>query len=216
MTNNKIHISMSTVSPDTINKINLLHRKHKNFLIVAPVFGRPETAAMRELWIFLSGDSVAKTRALPILKLLSKGTYDFGENISSASIIKLASNFLVASAIASIGESCAFLEKSGLDSKIFADMIVNTLFSCQVYRYHAGNIASKKFLPAEFKQTLGLKDINLILKFSKEKNIQMPIAEIIKNNLLFSIENNQEDLDWSAMTLKCFSCQEFSQQFSVN
>ena len=58
-----LHISMSTVSPETSRKLAAEHARRGSLFVAAPVFGRPDAAAARTLWICLSGSSAAKARA---------------------------------------------------------------------------------------------------------------------------------------------------------
>src|SRR5579859_2398517 len=50
-----IHISMSTVLPGAAKKFAALHAQHGSTYIEAPIFGRPEAAVARQLWIPLAG-----------------------------------------------------------------------------------------------------------------------------------------------------------------
>ncbi|HEY9615331.1 MAG TPA: NAD(P)-dependent oxidoreductase, partial [Microcoleaceae cyanobacterium] len=77
--NDGIHLSMSTVSPTTAHKLAELHTQHGSHYVAAPVFGRPDAAAARKLWIALSGQLAVKERVKPILDQLGQGIFDFGE-----------------------------------------------------------------------------------------------------------------------------------------
>jgi len=46
-----LHISMSTVSPETSRKLAQEHARRGSLFLTAPVFGRPEAAAAKKLWI---------------------------------------------------------------------------------------------------------------------------------------------------------------------
>lgn len=52
---NGIHLSMSTVSPVLSQKLADLHAEYGSLFVEAPVFGRPEAAAARQLWICVAG-----------------------------------------------------------------------------------------------------------------------------------------------------------------
>jgi 3-hydroxyisobutyrate dehydrogenase-like beta-hydroxyacid dehydrogenase len=94
-----IHLSMSTVSSATANKLAKHHKQRGAHYLAAPVFGRPDAAAARKLWICLSGNGVAKERVLPLLNILGQGVFDFGEEVGAANVVKIAGNFLIISAI---------------------------------------------------------------------------------------------------------------------
>jgi len=199
----QIHILMCTVSPEIISKLYKAHTINGSQLVTAPVLGRPEAAASKKLWILLGGVQKAKEKVIPILNMLGQKIFDFGEDITSTSHVKLAINFLVLSAIESIGESVDFIKKTGLDASLFAGLITEILFDCTAYKYHANNIVEQKFSPAGFKLSLGLKDAGLLKKSAEELNVHMPVLNILIKKLFLSIEQKRENLDWAAITLNC-------------
>lgn len=201
LTRSNIHISMSTVSPQTVEQVDQLHKQNGTGFVVAPVLGRPEAAENRKLWFFLSGNKRLKIKLNEIFLQLGQGVYDCGEEISLSSKIKLAINFMILTAIESMGEAFDFIEKVGIDRDQFAHIVRNTLFDCLAYRYHADNIAKRKFEPAGFKLSLGLKDINLLLDVSGKKNVPLPLANLLHSRLLASLAKNRGDLDWGAITI---------------
>src|SRR6266481_1445367 len=138
---NGIHLSMSTVSPATARKLADLHAKHGSIYLAAPVFGRPEAAAARKLWICLSGPQLARERVQPVLKALGQGIFDFGEDPGAANIVKLCGNFLILSAMEAMAEALTLAEKSGMDRSAVSDMLTHTLFSAPIYQIYGKMIA---------------------------------------------------------------------------
>lgn len=108
-----IHLSMSTVSSATANKLAKHHEQRGAHYLAAPVFGRPDAAAARKLGICLSGNGVAKERVLPLLNILGQGVCDFGEEVGAANVVKIAGNFLIISAIEAMAEAFTLAEKNG-------------------------------------------------------------------------------------------------------
>src|SRR5437899_12045864 len=90
------------------------HARHKVAYLAAPVFGRPEAAAARRLWICLSGQQSAKQRVQPILAAVSQGIFDFAEDPGAANVVKLCGNFLIAAAIVAFAEARTLSQKCGL------------------------------------------------------------------------------------------------------
>jgi 3-hydroxyisobutyrate dehydrogenase-like beta-hydroxyacid dehydrogenase len=88
---------MSTISPTLACRLAQHHRGYQVSYIAAPVFGRPEAAAARKLWICVSGHAAAKQRIHPVLKTMGQGIFDFGEEPDAAHVVKLTGNFLLAS-----------------------------------------------------------------------------------------------------------------------
>src|SRR5271166_853729 len=129
-----VHLSMSTISPETARRLAQEHLKTGASYVAAPVFGRPEAAAARKLWICTSGPKAAKDRSSPILKAMGQGIFDFGEDPGAANVVKLTGNFLIAAAIEAMGEALALAEKNGVDRLTLAEMLGRTLFAAPVYQ----------------------------------------------------------------------------------
>lgn len=197
-----IHIAMSTVSPETIEKIDKIHKIRNTGFLSSPVLGRPVAIENKEAALFLSGNKVLKDKITPIIKCFGEEIFDFGESLKSASIAKLAMNFLILSAIESMGEAFSFVEKSALNSSIFSNMVTQTIFSCAGYKYHAKNIVERNFTPAGFRLDLGMKDISLLIREAKKGNIDMPVAYLLEKRLNSCAKKNRDKLDWSAISLE--------------
>ncbi len=126
-----IHLSMSTVSPTTAQKLADLHEKRGAHYIASPVFGRPDAVAARKLWICMSGNSSAKARVQPLLEKLGQGTFDFGEKPGAANVVKIAGNFMIISAIEAMAEAFTLAEKNGIDRAQVANLFGQTLLPAQ-------------------------------------------------------------------------------------
>ena len=50
-----VHVSLSTIAPATARRLAEHHARHKVEYVAAPVFGRPEAAAAKRLWVVASG-----------------------------------------------------------------------------------------------------------------------------------------------------------------
>lgn len=200
-----IHISMSTISPETTQKLEAIHRAKGAFFVAAPVFGRPDAAAAAKLWICVAGDPKVKKQIDPILKLMGERVEDFGEDPKNANIVKLAGNFMILSAIESLGEAAALAENSGIDKQHLIKFFLETLFSCPVYRNYGTIIAKEAFEPAGFRLALGLKDINLIQAAAQTSTTNMPFANVLHALLEEGVEQGRGNQDWSAITLSAKS-----------
>ncbi|HXN13327.1 MAG TPA: NAD(P)-dependent oxidoreductase [Candidatus Acidoferrales bacterium] len=196
-----IHISMSTISPATARKLAKYHADKGSIYVAAPVFGRPEAAAAKRLWICTAGPESAKHKIAPILDAIGQKTFDFGEEPGAANALKVAGNFLIAAAMESMAEALAMLEKSGVDRVAAIEMITSTLFACPVYQGYGNAIAHMRHTPVGFRLLLGLKDVELALKTGGEVRAPMPIAAILRDRLISSIAKGRGEMDWSALAL---------------
>lgn len=196
-----IHVSMSTIAPATSGKLSAIHSQHGSLYVSAPVFGRPEAAAAKKLWICQSGATSAKERIRPALEAMGQGIYDFGEDPGAASIVKLCGNFMILSVLETLGEALVLAEKSGLDRRALASFFGETIFACPIYQIYGRSIANRTYEPAGFRIELGLKDANLIIDAANKAETPMPLARLVQERMLAAVANGHKDLDWAAIEL---------------
>jgi 3-hydroxyisobutyrate dehydrogenase-like beta-hydroxyacid dehydrogenase len=199
--NGLVHLSMSTIAPETARRLAAEQARHGGLYASAPVFGRPEAAAARKLWICLSGSEAARARVRPILEVLGQGTFEFGEDSGAANVVKLSGNFLIAAAMEAMAEIAALAEKSGLERSAVIGMLARTLFSCPIYQNYGAAIAERRHEPAGFRLALGLKDVDLALQAARSAGSPMPMASLLHDRLLSAVARGRGALDWSALAL---------------
>jgi 3-hydroxyisobutyrate dehydrogenase-like beta-hydroxyacid dehydrogenase len=196
-----VHISMSTVSPALARRLVERHRERGNLYVAAPVFGRPEMAAARKLVICVAGEEPAKARARPLLEVLGQDIFDFGQEAPAAHVVKLAGNFLIASAIEALGEAAALLRKSAVDPAAFMNLMSTTLFACPVYQNYGRIVTEGRYAPAGFRLALGLKDAELVGQAASGSVTPMPFADLVRQRFLAAVAKGRSDLDWAAVAL---------------
>jgi len=191
-----IHISMSTISPETAEALEILHAEKGSIYLSAPVFGRPEAAAAKKLWICTSGDQQAKEIAKPVLDSLGQGIFDFGEKIGSANVIKISGNFMILSSLEMMAECFTLAEKFGIERTKTSEFFTSTLFTAPLFQNYGRLLANKQYEPVGFKAKLGLKDARLAVKLSQLSETPMPLANLTHNRLLTAIAKGGGDKDW--------------------
>ncbi|MGB3485472.1 MAG: NAD(P)-dependent oxidoreductase [Mycobacterium sp.] len=194
-----VHISSSTISLDLANRLTHAHADHGQKFVSAPVFGRPEAAAAAGLYIVVAGAPDAVAAAMPVLDAIGQRTFVVSEDPPAANIVKLAGNFLIASAIESLGEAMALVAKAGVDKALYLNVLTSTLFGAPVYQAYGRIIADEAYHPAGFAAPLGLKDIGLALKAGEELQVPLPVASLLRDRLLGLLAAGGADLDWSAI-----------------
>ncbi len=196
-----VHLSMSTVAPATARRLAAYHMDRGSAYVAAPVFGRPEAAAAKKLWICAAGAPAAKSRIASLLETLGQRVYDFGDNPAAANVVKLAGNFLIVSALEAMAEAFALVEKNGIDRANFAGLMTETLFGCLIYQNYGKLIAAQTYEPAGFKLSLGKKDIDLVLQTANENCMPMPLASLLHDRLVTGLARTRGDMDWTALAL---------------
>ena len=197
-----VHVSMSTILPQTAKDLAVQHQENGQHYLAAPVSGRPEAAIARKLNFVVSGEGKIKKDAEPLLKEAgAAGIWDFGENIIAANTVKLCGNFLIAAAIEAIGESIVLAEKSGVNAQQMWNMFSQTLFNAPVYHNYSNIVIQRKFEPAAFTAKLGLKDLNLVLQQAAAIDTFMPLAALLKENMQYLVATGKDQIDWSAVAM---------------
>jgi len=197
-----IHISMSTILPQTAADLASLHEINGQHYLAAPVFGRPEAAAAKKLNYVISGAEAVRRKIEPLLKDAGAlGVFHFGDTFTAANTVKLCGNFLIASALEAIGESAALANQSGVNAAEMWQMFSQTLFNTPLYQNYSNIILQKKFEPAAFTARLGLKDMNLVLQQAAAVNQNMPLASLLKNNMQQLVNSGKDQIDWSAVSM---------------
>jgi len=196
-----LHISMSTVSPDTSRSLAKRHASMGVSFLAAPVFGRPEAAAARKLWICNSGPADAKTRAKPIFDAISQGVFDFGQDVGAANVVKLAGNFLLTAAIEAMAEASALAEKNGIRRADLLNMFTSTLFNCPIYVNYSKRLIDADFENAGFTIPLILKDMRLVQQTAFQSQSPMPLVNLFCDRYLTLLAKGKANLDASALAL---------------
>jgi 3-hydroxyisobutyrate dehydrogenase-like beta-hydroxyacid dehydrogenase len=194
-----LHVSMSTISVGLAKELATAHAGAGQRFISAPVFGRPEAAAAAKLFIVAAGEPRAIEACLPLFNALGQKTIPIGPEPSTANLVKLSGNFLLASAIEALGEAIALVSKAGVDGRAYVELLTSTIFPAPVYASYGGLIAAKRFEPAAFTAALGLKDIRLALAAAESLGVPMPLGTLLHRRFLRLLDEGGAKLDWSAL-----------------
>ena len=192
-----IHLSMSTIAPETSRHLATLHNEQHSCYVSAPVFGKPDAAAAQKLWIATSGPAEAKARVQPLLDAMSQGVYDFGDDPGAANVVKLTGNFLFGAAIEAMGEAFTLAQKNGISRTAVYEFFTQTLFACPVYKNYGKLISEEHYQPIGAVPSLIRKDFGLILQASQDAAVPMPLASLVHDRLTAMVAKGREDRDWA-------------------
>jgi 3-hydroxyisobutyrate dehydrogenase-like beta-hydroxyacid dehydrogenase len=190
-----VHLGMSTVSVALSRKLAQEHAGRGQRYVAAPVFGRPEAAQARQLWIVAGGEW---NDLKAVLEALGQGTFAVAEP-HQASLVKLCGNFLIASMIEALGEALALAEKGGVDPQQMIGFFGSTMFNTPIVKGYGGRIAATEFEPAGFAMALGLKDVTLAMKAGEELRVPLPLASIARDHLLAALARGRDGWDWGGL-----------------
>lgn len=195
-----IHINMATISVALANQLLALHQARGVGYLAAPVLGRVNVAEAGQLQILAAGDAQALASVQPLFDVLGQKTWHFGDRPEQANAVKLSVNFMIASAIGTMGEAVALAQGYGVDKGSVLDLVTSTLFNAPVYKGYGSAIAEERFEPAGFKLALGLKDVRLAMDAAEKVNVPLPLASTLRDTHIESLAHGEGHLDWAALS----------------
>jgi 3-hydroxyisobutyrate dehydrogenase-like beta-hydroxyacid dehydrogenase len=194
-----LHISMSTIAVATADHLTDLHAARGVRFFCAPVFGRPDAAASAKLFIVAGGAATDLQWASPLFASIGQRVFHVSETPSAACLVKLCGNFMILSAIESLGEAMTLAAKGGVAKQQLLEVLTGTLFDALVYRNYGPILVEERFKPAGFAAPLGLKDMRLVSQSAESLRVPMPLLSVLRNHLLQTIANEGDDIDWSGI-----------------
>ena len=197
-----IHVAMGTHSVKTIRALAAAHGEAGQVLLSAPVLGRPDAVTAGRLVMIVGGEPEGVQRCGPLFEALGRRVFEVGVDPGSAAAMKLANNFLLACAIEAMGEAFALVQKNGVDSDVFREMIMDGLFASPAYTIYSKIIAAQAWDEVGFTVTLGLKDVNLALAAGELAAVPLPSGNVCRDRLLGAIAHGDQDRDWATMALE--------------
>ena len=194
-----VHVSMSTVLPETAARLSRQHAACRGYYVAAPVMGRPDVVKLGKQSYYVAGDAAAKARIIPVLEQIGTRIFDFGENPADANTAKLGANFLIAASIEAMSEAFVLMEKNGVDPAKLHDALASTLFACPIFQNYGRNILDEAYRTPLFKLALGLKDIRLINRTADVSGTPMRFASVLKDRFLSAMAHGRLDYDWTGI-----------------
>ncbi|UAL11247.1 NAD(P)-dependent oxidoreductase [Caulobacter segnis] len=194
-----VHVNHATISTDLAAELAVLHAELGLGYVAAPVFGRPPVAQAGGLNVLAAGAPDAVAKAQPVLEMLAAKVWPLGEDPVRANALKLAGNFMIVSAIESMGEAVALGEAYGVAAPDLLDMLSSTLFAAPIYKIYGAMIAERRYSPPGFAAELGLKDVRLVLDAAEAKGLSMPLADLAEASLESLLGGGEKDLDLAAL-----------------
>ena len=194
-----VHVSSSTISVALSEKLAEAHAQAGQRYVAAPVFGRPEAAAAKALWVMASGAPADVQRCRPLLEAIGRGLTIAGERPSAANVVKLSGNFIIVSLIEALGEAFALVRKSGVEPQALLDVFATA--KLPVLETYSKLVAGGTFDPPGFKLRLGLKDVSLALEAAGAVQVPMPLGSLVRDNYLSAVAQGMGELDWAALSL---------------
>jgi 3-hydroxyisobutyrate dehydrogenase-like beta-hydroxyacid dehydrogenase len=194
-----IHVNMATISVALAEELAHAHALLGLHYVAAPVLGRPDVAAAGKLTIVAGGPAEAIDRVQPVLDAIGQKTWRIGSLPQQANVMKLAANFMIGSAVETLGEAASLVTAHGVAMQDFLDVITAGPFQGPVYQGYGKMIAERRYEPALFKARLGLKDVRLALAAADAVSTPMPVASVVRDSLIEAIAHGDGEKDFAVL-----------------
>ena len=194
-----IHLSMSTISTGMASLLASEHERHGQGYVAAPVFGNPDAAKARELFIVAGGSSDHLDRCQPILEAIGQQVFRVGNDPAAANLIKLAGNAMSAVTLEILAEVLTLARKRGFDPRHLLAILTGTMFGSRVHKIYGGKIAEQQYATGGFVFPLALKDVHLALNEAERAGVPMPSLSVVRDRLITGIARGYSGRDWSAL-----------------
>ena len=194
-----IHVGLSTISAPLAARLSDAHAAAGSVYLACPVFGRPEAAAARQLWLVAGGPQTAFERLEPLLRRMGRGLTYLGASAAQAHLLKVAGNFLIAAAVEAMAESFALVERGGLSPAQFLATVNDAVFRSPLYAAYGSRMAEGQHEPAAFALRWGLKDVALARAAAAQLQAPLPLADLLHSHLEAAMARGWQERDWTAL-----------------
>lgn len=170
---NLIVADMSTIEPSESKIISKKFSEYGINKLDVPVMGGPNVAITGDLVMMASGNKESFDECQNVLNAIANKVFFLGDS-GIAHSVKLAMNLQIAMLALSLSEGIMLMEKSGVDPKIFLEILNSTYFKTGMSEKKAF-----KMIDGKYNTTFTLanlkKDISTMTNTAKELGIDLPM-----------------------------------------
>ncbi len=179
-----VHVSVSTIGVPLVRQLAARHAAADQSFVSAPLFGRPEAARTGSALLAVGGNPAAIAACRPVLDCFGRVEV-VGADPGTANTVKMAGNFLMASAVQSLREALHLTEAAGADPQQFIDIVTSALFPVSFYE-RFGNLIARQGADAPAINPFA-NSARLVAQTSRELGATTPLADTLGDALARSI-----------------------------
>jgi 3-hydroxyisobutyrate dehydrogenase-like beta-hydroxyacid dehydrogenase len=192
-----ILVDASTVAPETTAQ---LWEIVGGRLLASPILGSPMALAAGEAAYLIAGPRELFDRMAPAYDVLAEAAHRVyvGEDPTVATALKLLSNYLLMSGIASLAETVATAQAVGLPDEVIRNYFGQLPLVAPALRNRLDDIISGDH-HGWFSTTLGAKDVRLTENLAKSHGVVLPLADVVKGRYEEAAAKGWADADIGAV-----------------
>jgi 3-hydroxyisobutyrate dehydrogenase-like beta-hydroxyacid dehydrogenase len=194
-----IHLAMGTYGVAAIRTLAAAHADAHQFLVAAPVLGRPDLAATGQLGIVTGGADNAVQRCEPLFEAIGRRTFHAGSVPEAATVVKLSDNLVLGSAMVAMAEGFSLVRKYGVEPQVLYDVMTEGLFAAPAYKGYGKTMVDRTWDRVGSPITVGLKDANLIQAAADLARVPMPGFNVYRDRLLGAVAHGDGDKDQAVL-----------------
>ena len=164
----------------------------------APVLGTRAPAEQGQLVVLLAGPESARPLCEAVLPAIARKLVWLGDEIGSASALKLVLNHWILNSLENLAETVAFAQALGVDPERFLDSIAGGGMDMPYAHMKTEAILSKKLDEPSFTLRLAAKDVELILDAASSAGVDLALARAALERMSRAIELGHGDKDMAA------------------
>ncbi|HTH98284.1 MAG TPA: NAD(P)-dependent oxidoreductase [Stellaceae bacterium] len=169
-------VETSTVSAEASRAVAEIAAARGVAYLRAPVSGNPIVVNAGKAAIMASGPKDGFERAKPIFDSFAVATHYLGDG-EQARVVKLAMNLLIAVTCGMIGEAMALSASSGVDEKVFLDILGSTALASPFIQGKIAALKANDMTPT-FQGSQMMKDLSLALAEANRAGVPAPLTAL--------------------------------------
>ena len=190
-------VDLSSTAPDIILELYQQAKDAGMFLLDSPVSGGVTGANGGTLVIMCGGEKEVFDEVRPYLLMMGKTATYMGPS-GCGSTAKVANNMMVGIHLCAMGEAFDFAKKAGLDPQTLFDAIKGGFAQSAVMDGKVPKLLSRDF-SASARIAVHLKDINNAMDVAAHLGVELPMTEIVKEQMDWMDARGMIDEDQCAL-----------------
>jgi 3-hydroxyisobutyrate dehydrogenase len=162
-----------------------------------PVLGTRQPAEEGKLVVLASGPGAALDQLDPLFGAVGSKAVRLGEEVGSATRLKLVLNHWLVGLVETLAETIAFAEGLGVDPRQFLQTIEGGGLDSP-YAQLKGRMMIERALEPSFTLRLAAKDVDLVLEAAAREGIDLALAPAVRERFRRAIDAGHGDEDLAA------------------
>lgn len=195
----KMWLEMSTTDEAEVKRLGALVEAAGAMPLDGPVSGGCHRATTGNISIFVGGERAAFERVLPALKVMGRRILHVGP-LGSASILKVATNYLCSVHLVALGEALTVAKQAGMDLNRTFEAIRISSGNSFVHETESQVILNGSY-NINFTMDLVVKDMSLFDGLAQRLNVPLEISPLVLD-IFKDGEQRYGSRAWSSMIVK--------------